>query len=460
MAKDPKAKVAKKAKACDHTAPAGLLDHRDAEVGDLAAKALGRRDGLLSSVSDLGGSLSGCGRLTFSELNAVVEEIALSRPDSFPGLPHSDRRHGHWVQARESGTVGRVALEIVDGPVVVLWDEVPQQDSSSQKIWGLCEADDLVFLIDRTPSPWYAHVPSPHSSVGALLGAADLTLTGVVAWGKPVPVSTPGVYLISLAEDPADYSSNMVAAPISEAAIEQLLAVCSQLKLDSRRPTPSELKKRIGRLWLGAHTVLYVGQAGTSLRTRVAQYYHTPLGARSPHAGGWFLKLLSNLDQLFVHYATSGDPVESEKRIVQAFVDAVPPLALMPLQWAFGASYLPLPFANLQYPDGPKKPHGITGATGCHRSSSTPARSDPHGGPKVPNQPKERVTLHAEIIAILIENGDGWMTTKEIAKAVKQRGIYKKRDGTSDVTPFQVHGRTKNYPNLFERDRSRVRRRR
>jgi hypothetical protein len=67
------------------------------------------------------------------------------------------------------------------------------------------------------------------------------------------------------------------------------------------------------------------------------------------------------------------------------------------------------------------------------------------------------VTLHEEIVSILRQRGNAWMTTTEIAAEVANRGIYKKRDGTSLVSAYQVHGRTKNYPHLFERDGSRVR---
>jgi hypothetical protein len=70
---------------------------------------------------------------------------------------------------------------------------------------------------------------------------------------------------------------------------------------------------------------------------------------------------------------------------------------------------------------------------------------------------RESVTLHEEIEAILRENGGDWMTTRQIAEAVARRGRYIKKDGTSDVSAFQVHGRTKNYPQLFERDGSKVR---
>jgi hypothetical protein len=67
-----------------------------------------------------------------------------------------------------------------------------------------------------------------------------------------------------------------------------------------------------------------------------------------------------------------------------------------------------------------------------------------------------RITLHEELVAILRERGGGWMTTRELADAVNERGRYHKRDG-SPVDDFQVHGRTKNYPQLFDRDGSRVR---
>jgi len=67
-----------------------------------------------------------------------------------------------------------------------------------------------------------------------------------------------------------------------------------------------------------------------------------------------------------------------------------------------------------------------------------------------------RVRLHDEITAILRER-NGWMTTQEIADAVTNRARYKKRDGSTVITALNVHGRTRNYPGLFERAGSRVR---
>ena len=62
-----------------------------------------------------------------------------------------------------------------------------------------------------------------------------------------------------------------------------------------------------------------------------------------------------------------------------------------------------------------------------------------------------KVTLHEEIRDILIANDNVWMATHEIAAQVNLRGRYRKKDG-SEVTDFQIHGRTRNYPQLFDRE--------
>ena len=67
-----------------------------------------------------------------------------------------------------------------------------------------------------------------------------------------------------------------------------------------------------------------------------------------------------------------------------------------------------------------------------------------------------KITLHAEIQDILIVNDNDWMTTREIAEQVNRRGLYRKKD-RNKVTDYQIHGRTKNYPDLFEREGYRVR---
>ena len=67
-----------------------------------------------------------------------------------------------------------------------------------------------------------------------------------------------------------------------------------------------------------------------------------------------------------------------------------------------------------------------------------------------------RLTLHDALALVLRENGNQWMTAGELADAINTRGLYSKRDGRP-VEINQVHARTKNYPHIFEKQRSRIR---
>jgi hypothetical protein len=91
---------------------------------------------------------------------------------------------------------------------------------------------------------------------------------------------------------------------------------------------------------------------------RVGQYYRTPLGARKPHAGGWFLKLLTCPDDLTVHFAESDDPDIPESSMLGAFCNEVSDES----RRALIDPDHPFPFANLEWPRGVRKRHGIVGA--------------------------------------------------------------------------------------------------
>lgn len=59
------------------------------------------------------------------------------------------------------------------------------------------------------------------------------------------------------------------------------------------------------------------------------------------------------------------------------------------------------------------------------------------------------MTLH-KAIKLILEEKVVEMSTQQIADELNKRKLYSKKDG-SLITDFQVHGRTKNYPNLFIR---------
>lgn len=99
----------------------------------------------------------------------------------------------------------------------------------------------------------------------------------------------------------------------------------------------------------------------------------------------------------------------------------------------------------------PERPEAASNGTGEATTSTGPLERTATGG---------GIKLHDEIADILRENGNGWMSTQRIADEVARRRRYIKRDGTSNVSAFQIHGRTKesgSYSHLFERRGSKVR---
>lgn len=215
------------------------------------------------------------------------------------------------------------------------------------------------------------------STVADVFSAAGLVPAGPVRWGTPVPETAQGVYVVALTDDPASTAAALPAAPFDRGALEHLLTVRPDLRLDLARPDTDDLIGRLGAFWL-PEVVLYIGRAGQPLRRRVGQYYKTPLGAPRPHAGGWWLQTLLILDELRVYWAGTPDYARAEKRMLQAFAGAVSPESRATL---FDSERV-MPFANLRGYDNAIKEHHVTGATGSRPAPTTttgrgktPARS-------------------------------------------------------------------------------------
>jgi hypothetical protein len=220
------------------------------------------------------------------------------------------------------------------------------------------------------------------STVTDIFAAAGVTPFGVVPWGTP-PLApgasdpTTGLYVVALTGDPEDVGETIPHAPIDSAAVDQLLAVRPELCVDGTRPTPEQLAARLAGFWFPDEVVVYIGLAGPrrtppaggEVAHRVGEYYKTRLGARSPHAGGWPLKVLSCLDDLHVHYGYRGDVVAAERLATGCFAELISAKTRAVLHDPVRL----MPFANLEFPKGTCKAHGIT-ARGRRRPRRRPTR--------------------------------------------------------------------------------------
>jgi hypothetical protein len=205
------------------------------------------------------------------------------------------------------------------------------------------------------------------STVEQIFSAAGVKIAGLASWGVPlVPPddgrSATGIYVVALPRRSRPFSE----APVSGAAIDVLLAARPELMLDGARPTPDQLISRLGELWLPDEEVVYVGLAGPrrsrprggELPRRVQEFYETRLGDRSPHAGGWPVKTLGCLHQLQVYYGYCEKVEEAERDALAAFAANVSEETRGSLRDAERI----MPFANLEFPRGVRKRHGIPGA--------------------------------------------------------------------------------------------------
>lgn len=89
------------------------------------------------------------------------------------------------------------------------------------------------------------------------------------------------------------------------------------------------------------------------------------LGARSPHAEGWPLKTLAVLPALVVYYAPCSDQTAAERQMLGAFAAGASAASRRSLHDPERV----MPFANLAFPKGVRKRHGIKGSKEPRRRS-------------------------------------------------------------------------------------------
>lgn len=196
-------------------------------------------------------------------------------------------------------------------------------------------------------------------SPGVLFESMGIEVTGFVKWGETAPSMSSGVYIVSLHDDLHD-GQGLAQAPLDLAALATWLDRSPGLTVDGRRVCVETLRDHLARWWLPQTSVLYIGKAsGQPLSDRLGQYYDTPLGARAPHGGGYWLKTLVVLPEMTVHFAeTSPNGAgDAEDDLLGEFLTlrGSPPAA-------HPEPGLTLPWANLEIvrpPPRRRRQHGL-----------------------------------------------------------------------------------------------------
>lgn len=258
-------------------------------------------------------------------------------------------------------------------------------------------------------------------SVNDLFERAAVQRVGAVPWGTEVPMGVAGVYVVATTPE-GDDQSGLSDCPLEPSAITTLLEVRSEATVDGQTADAELLSTRLAEMWVPSQPIVYIGLAGTSVRERVRQFYSTAIGARAPHAGGWPVKMLDSA-KLWVHYGASVDPDSTEQTMIQTFVDSVPPQVKSRLV----DPMLPIPFANLTVPGGPRKRHGLSGVKESRKASAGRAMGR---GRSLPNA--------AEVIAAPTDPVAGRIrSTQNVTAGDIARGALRVPRASKDIFPVE-----------------------
>jgi transcription elongation factor GreA len=183
----------------------------------------------------------------------------------------------------------------------------------------------------------------------ALLREVGLLADGPQPWGRPLPVRSPGVFVVEL---PAP----LPAAPIELTRVGKWLEHVPGLSLDGAHPTSRALAARLASFWLPSQTVVYIGATEASISARLAAMERTVLGDRRPYSGGHWLMTLRTLPSARLWWAPTAAVEEYEDALLAAFAATVPAEE----RAALHDPTVVLPFANQRRPTGERKATGLT----------------------------------------------------------------------------------------------------
>jgi hypothetical protein len=184
----------------------------------------------------------------------------------------------------------------------------------------------------------------------------SLKYEGCYQWGSSFINSENGIYIISQSKDKDFLPKASLEISFNENQMDTWLKNAPNILLHDNTPSIQDLKKQLKGFWLPDESILYIGKAEKqTLSERICQFYNHKVGKKSPHKGGYWLKLLSNLDELHVHLYATKDSHKVEEELLKFFIANVSEKSrknLIDIE-------LCLPFANLQLRSGVVKNHGF-----------------------------------------------------------------------------------------------------
>ena len=189
------------------------------------------------------------------------------------------------------------------------------------------------------------------TTIVSIAASLKVFVHGPVSWGSCIPSSRSGVYIIAV-------RSPVIGPVFDTNAIDDWIRTTPRLTLSGKNHSSicaQDLCAEMLKFWIPDEMIVYVGRAKV-LKRRIYQFYGTPLGARRPHKGGYWIKTLASLCSLDIYWIESQNEKVLEKDVVEFFSRNVTPAFKNHNIFRLNEY---LPFANLQMPGGGNKKHKI-----------------------------------------------------------------------------------------------------
>ena len=191
------------------------------------------------------------------------------------------------------------------------------------------------------------------TTVRALFASVGLSAHGPVKFGEPADSQNSGVYVVSDVSHAGETMDREPRIDLGRLAEWRKRASLMTIKATGERPTVGDLAHVVQSWWLPDEPVLYIGRTEQPLSKRTHDFSKTPIGARRPHRGGFWLHALSQ--PLHVFWSETNSPTAIEERLLAAFANSASPSSIARLP----NEQFVMPWANLEWPKGRHKPHGL-----------------------------------------------------------------------------------------------------
>ncbi len=185
----------------------------------------------------------------------------------------------------------------------------------------------------------------------------NLKYLKTIKWGTSFIENNNGIYIISTSKNKDFLPENDSPISFNEKQINLWKANAPKLLLNNKILTQKELTNQLSGFWLPDESILYIGKAEKqTLSERICQFYNHKVGKKSPHKGGYWLKLLNDIDNFYIHLFSTKESHEIEEKLLRYFIQNVSEMTKLKLI----DNKLCLPFANLQLRSRVVKSHGFS----------------------------------------------------------------------------------------------------